>query len=114
MSSKGGSDDDARSSASDIASCPRDPQPQRLHRALPGHGAPPALPRALRYRFYTSAADIDADLRAWLRFYNFERPHRGHRTKGRRPAEMFYADAPALLVMKGWDLDEFTSQTVRS
>nr|MBA3727871.1 hypothetical protein [Actinomycetota bacterium] len=36
-------------------------------------------------RFYTSAADIDADLAAWLRFYNFERPHRGYRTKGRRP-----------------------------
>jgi transposase InsO family protein len=69
---------------------------------------------AFRYRFYTSAPDIDADLQAWLRFYNFERPHRGYRTKGRRPAEIFYADAPALLVMKGWDVDEFTSQTVRS
>ncbi len=49
---------------------------------------------AFRYRFYTSAADIDADLQAWLRFYNFERPHRGYRTKGRRPAEIFYADCP--------------------
>ncbi len=69
---------------------------------------------AFRYRFYTSARDIDDDLQAWLRFHNFERPHRGYRTKGRRPAEIFYADAPALLVMKGWDLDEFTPQTVRS
>ena len=69
---------------------------------------------AFRYRFYTSASDIDADLQAWLRFYNFERPHRGYRTKGRRPAEIFYADQPALLVMKGWDADEFTSQAVRS
>ena len=69
---------------------------------------------AFRYRFYTSAADIDDDLQAWVRFYNFERPHRGYRTKGRRPAEMFYADAPALLVMKGWEPDEFTSQAVRS
>lgn len=69
---------------------------------------------AFRYRFYTSAEDIDADLRAWLRFYNFERPHRGYRTKGRRPAEIFYADTPALLIMKGWDADEFTPQTVRS
>jgi transposase InsO family protein len=69
---------------------------------------------AFRYRFYTSAPDIDADLQAWLRFYNFERPHRGYRTKGRRPAEMFYAHAPALLVMKGWDVDEFTPQSVRS
>jgi len=32
---------------------------------------------AFRYRFYTSARDIDDDLQAWLRFYNFERPHRG-------------------------------------
>jgi transposase InsO family protein len=69
---------------------------------------------AFRYRFYTSAADIDADLQAWLLFYNFERPHRGYRTKGRRPAEIFYADCPALLVAKGWDADEFTPQSVRS
>jgi transposase InsO family protein len=69
---------------------------------------------AFRYRFYTSAADIDADLQAWLRFYNFERPHRGYRTKGRRPAEIFYADLPSLLVMKGWDSDAFTPQSVRS
>ena len=69
---------------------------------------------AFRYRFYTSAADIDADLQAWLRFYNFERPHRGYRTRGRRPAEIFYADRPALLVAKGWDADEFTPQSVRS
>ncbi len=68
---------------------------------------------AFRYRFYTSAADIDADLAAWLRFYNFERPHRGYRTKGRRPAEILYADAPALLVMKGWDADDFSAQSVR-
>jgi transposase InsO family protein len=68
---------------------------------------------AFRYRFYTSAADIDADLAAWLRFYNFERPHRGYRTKGRRPAEILYAEAPALLAMKGWDVDEFTPQSVR-
>lgn len=69
---------------------------------------------AFRYRFYTRARDIDADLQAWLRFYNFERPHRGYRTKGRRPAEIFYADCPALLVAKGWDADEFTPQIVRS
>lgn len=69
---------------------------------------------AFRYRFYTSAADIDADLQAWLRFYNFERPHRGYRTKGRRPAEIFYADQPGLLATKGWDDDDFTPQRVRS
>ncbi len=68
---------------------------------------------AFRYRFYTHASDIDADLQAWMRFYNFERPHRGYRTKGRRPAEMFYANRPDLLEMKGWDSDEFIPQSVR-
>jgi len=68
---------------------------------------------AFRYRFYTRVGDIDADLQAWLRFYNFERPHRGYRTKGRRPAEIFYADRPVLLVAKGWDADEFIPQGVR-
>ncbi len=69
---------------------------------------------AFRYRFYTSAADIDADLQAWMRFYNFERPHRGYRTKGRRPAQILYAHRPDLIEMKGWDSDELTPQTVRS
>jgi len=68
---------------------------------------------AFRYRFYTSADDIDADLQGWMRFYNFERPHRGYRTGGRRPAEIFYAHRPDLLEMKGWDPDEFTPQSVR-
>jgi transposase InsO family protein len=69
---------------------------------------------AFRYRFYTDAQDIDDDLQGWMRFYNFERPHRGYRTKGRRPAEIFYAERPDLLEMKGWDVDEFTPQRVRS
>jgi hypothetical protein len=68
---------------------------------------------AFRYRFYTDAQDIDADLQAWMRFYNFERPHRGYRTKGRRPAEIFYTDRSDLLEVKGWDSDEFTPQSVR-
>jgi len=46
-----------------------------------------------------------------VRFCNFERPHRGYRTKGRRPAQIFYADRADLLEMKGWDSDEFTPQT---
>ncbi|MBM4433584.1 MAG: transposase [Actinobacteria bacterium] len=41
---------------------------------------------AFRFRYYLSAADIDADLAAWLRHYNLERPHRGYRTRGRTPA----------------------------
>ena len=69
---------------------------------------------AFRYCFYTDVRDIDADLQAWMRFYNFERPHRGYRTKGRRPAEILYAHRADLLKMKGWESDAFTPQTVRS
>lgn len=61
---------------------------------------------AFRYRYYRTAADIDADLAAWLRHYNFERPHRGYRTKGRRPAQLFYAGNRKLLEVKGWDPNE--------
>ncbi len=31
---------------------------------------------AFRYRYYTSAGELDADLQAWLRYYTFERPPR--------------------------------------
>ncbi len=46
---------------------------------------------AFRYRYYTRAETIDADLQAFLRFYNFERPHRGYRTRGRVPASIFFS-----------------------
>lgn len=56
---------------------------------------------AFRYRYYTSAATIDADLQAWLRFYNFERPHRGYRTQGRTPASIFFSRQPEFLQQMG-------------
>ncbi len=56
---------------------------------------------AFRYRYYTSAATVDADLQAWLRFYNFERPHRGYRTKGRTPASIFFSQRPDILQQMG-------------
>lgn len=56
---------------------------------------------AFRYRYYTSAATIDADLQAWLRFYNFERPHRGYRTNGRTPASIFFREQPQVLQQMG-------------
>ncbi len=65
---------------------------------------------AFRYRYYTSARDIDADLGAFLRHYNFERPHRGYRTQGRTPASIFYAHRPSLLKVKGWDPNELRIQ----
>lgn len=52
---------------------------------------------AFRYRYYTAITTIDADLQAWLRFYNFERPHRGYRTKGRTPASIFFGQRPEIL-----------------
>ena len=56
---------------------------------------------AFRYRYYTSAATIDADLQAFLRFYNFERPHRGYRTRGRPPASIFFSHQPDYLSQMG-------------
>ncbi len=57
---------------------------------------------AFRYRFYDALDVLDADLQAWLRHYNFERPHRGYRLNGRRPADLFYANRPDLLREKDW------------
>jgi transposase InsO family protein len=56
---------------------------------------------AFCYRYYTRLAIIDADLQAWLRFYNFERPHRGYRTKGRTPASIFFSQQPEYLSQMG-------------
>jgi len=56
---------------------------------------------AFRYRYYTRVETIDADLQAWLRFYNFERPHRGYRTKGRTPASIFFGLRPEILQQMG-------------
>jgi len=56
---------------------------------------------AFRYRYYTSAATIDADLQAFLRFYNFERPQRGYRTRGRTPASIFFSHQPEFLQQMG-------------
>lgn len=56
---------------------------------------------AFRYRYYTSVLTIDADLQAFLRFYNFERPHRGYRTRGRTPASLFFAGQPEFLHQMG-------------
>ena len=56
---------------------------------------------AFRYRYYTAIETIDADLQAWLRFYNFERPHRGYRTRGRTPASIFFSGQPDYLSQMG-------------
>ena len=41
----------------------------------------------MREKFYGSVEALQADLDAWLVFYNTERPHLGYRNMGRRPIE---------------------------
>jgi transposase InsO family protein len=66
---------------------------------------------AFRYRFYESADDVDDDLQAWLRLYNYQRPHRGYRTRGRVPAAIHYANQPERLRQKGWDPHDILQPT---
>jgi len=44
---------------------------------------------AFRRTYYTSVAQLERDLQAYLRFYNRERPHQGYRLQGRTPATLF-------------------------
>jgi len=46
---------------------------------------------AFRRTYYTSVAQLERDLQAYLRFYNRERPHQGYRLQGRTPAMLFAA-----------------------
>lgn len=41
----------------------------------------------MREKFYDSVEALQADLDAWLVFYNTQRPHLGYRNMGRRPIE---------------------------
>jgi transposase InsO family protein len=45
---------------------------------------------AFRRRYFRKRFQLQASLDGFLRFYNFERPHQGYRTKGRVPAEIFW------------------------
>ncbi|MDR7507211.1 MAG: integrase core domain-containing protein [Armatimonadota bacterium] len=42
-----------------------------------------------RQRFFTRVATMQDVLDRYLAFYNHQRPHLGHRTSGRTPAEIF-------------------------
>ena len=44
---------------------------------------------AFREKFYDSLQALQKDLDKWLHHYNYERPHRGYRNKGRKPIETF-------------------------
>jgi hypothetical protein len=65
--------------------------------------------RAIEAQHRRIGSDGDADLQAWLRFYDFERPHRGYRLRGRPPAAVLYRHHPQALAAKGWDPDELIS-----
>ena len=45
---------------------------------------------AFRRRYFRRRFQLQASLDGFLRFYNFERPHQGYRTKGRTPSEIFW------------------------
>jgi len=42
---------------------------------------------AFRTKLYDSVAALQADLNAWLVYYNTERPHQGYRNRGKRPLD---------------------------
>ena len=53
---------------------------------------------AFRRTYYRGVRAMERDLHDYLRFYNFERPHRGYRLKGRTPGMLFI---PRLFPHKG-------------
>jgi len=46
-----------------------------------------------RRRFFTHPAQLQVALDRYLGFYNHQRPHLGYRTRGRRPAEIFWTSS---------------------
>jgi transposase InsO family protein len=53
---------------------------------------------AFRRTYYRGVKPMERDLQDYLHFYNFERPHRGYRLKGRTPGMLFI---PRLFPHKG-------------
>ena len=54
---------------------------------------------AFRKKLYENVASLQVDLDAWLKEYNYERPHLGYRNQGRRPwetVELYLKKKPAL------------------
>lgn len=45
---------------------------------------------ALRKKIYNTVQELQDDLKQFIAFYNFNRPHQGYRLKGRCPAEAFF------------------------
>jgi len=43
-----------------------------------------------RRRYFTKLGQLERSMQSYLRFYNYERPHRGYRTRGRTPAQIVW------------------------
>ena len=56
---------------------------ERLHRTVLDE----FFRQAFRTKLYLSVEELQADLDAWLVYYNAERPHQGYRNMGRRPLD---------------------------
>jgi transposase InsO family protein len=44
---------------------------------------------AFRRTYFVRVEDMQHALDAYLRYYNYDRPHQGYRLRGRTPAELF-------------------------
>lgn len=51
---------------------------------------------ALRKKLYVRVQELQEDLDVWVRFYNEERSHHGHRTQGRTPWQAFQEGVAAI------------------
>ena len=45
---------------------------------------------AFRTTLYETVEALQSDLDAWLRYYNYERPHQGYRNRGKRPFDRLH------------------------
>ena len=62
--------------------------------------------RSLKYELiyvsdFADGLDLNRAITRYIYFYNFERPHRGYRTKGRTPASIFFSHEPEFLSQMG-------------
>lgn len=48
-----------------------------------------------RRHYFTSRAALDRSLQSFMRFYNYDRPHRGYRVRGQTPATLVHGAAVA-------------------
>lgn len=74
-------------------------------RALPQDGEDEFYSIALCKKLYTSLEELQADLDAWLQYFNTEHPHSGRYCYGKTPTAT-YQDAKPLAKEKELDLQD--------